>query len=82
MPWAWVIPLQPVAVEEIMKSVDLPEEELVEVLEDLASKGLIFSGTTEDGRKGEDTSHARKMADQVPETNFRQLHEKILKRRD
>ncbi len=47
-----VIPLQPVGTDEIMEAVSLPRVELEQILEGLADKGLLYSGTTEDGTKG------------------------------
>jgi len=47
-----VMPLQPVGVDEIIDKVDLPREELVDILENLSERGLLFSGTTKDGKKG------------------------------
>ncbi len=47
-----VIPLQPTGIDEIMEAVGLPREDLEDILEGLARKGLLFSGRTEDGKKG------------------------------
>jgi len=47
-----VIPLQPVGIDEIMGSVNLPRAELEDILEGLSQRGLLFSGKTEDGEKG------------------------------
>lgn len=47
-----VIPLQPVSVEEISAGVDLPQEKLVEILESLAEKGMLFSAMTDAGEQG------------------------------
>jgi Fe-S-cluster-containing hydrogenase component 2 len=47
-----VIPLRPVGVEEIEKSMDLPREELLGILNHLAEKGLIYSGKMENGAMG------------------------------
>lgn len=47
-----VIPLQPIGIDEIMEAARLPREELEDILEGLARKGLLFSGRTEDGKKG------------------------------
>ncbi len=47
-----VIPLWPVGVEEIERSIDLPREELLGILRGLAEKGLIYSGTMENGAVG------------------------------
>lgn len=46
------IPLQPVSMAEIIRSSTLPGEELVEALENLAERRLIFTGKTEDGETG------------------------------
>jgi NAD-dependent dihydropyrimidine dehydrogenase PreA subunit len=46
------IPLQPVGVDDIMGNLSLPKEELVDILEKLSEKGLLFSGKTKDGEKG------------------------------
>lgn len=47
-----VIPLQPVGVDKIMGAVNLPREELKEILDGLSKRGLLFSGRTKDGQKG------------------------------
>ena len=47
-----VIPLQPVTVEEISGRVNLPIDELKDTLRNLAGRGLLYSGPTEDGRTG------------------------------
>jgi NAD-dependent dihydropyrimidine dehydrogenase PreA subunit len=47
-----VIPLQPIGIDEIMGTVNLPRPELEDMLESLSQRGLLFSGTTEDGEKG------------------------------
>ena len=47
-----VIPLQPVGVEEIREGVDLSKEELVDILETLTVRGLLFAGRTEKGERG------------------------------
>jgi len=47
-----VIPLQPVGVDDIIDKVDLPREELVDILEGLAGRGLLYSGRTKEGEKG------------------------------
>jgi NAD-dependent dihydropyrimidine dehydrogenase PreA subunit len=47
-----VPPLQITEIDEISQKIDLSQEELAKVLEDLASRGLLFSGTTKKGRKG------------------------------
>jgi ferredoxin len=46
------IPLQTVRVDEIALNSDLQREALVEVLEGLDQKGLLYSAITEDGEKG------------------------------
>jgi Pyruvate/2-oxoacid:ferredoxin oxidoreductase delta subunit len=78
-----VAPLQPVAVDEIASNVSLPREKLVEMLESLSERGLLFSGKTREKEKGyalqqvgfgfpqtffwkgEDTPHARNMANLI-----------------
>jgi len=47
-----VVPLKLASVDEIAKRIDLPPSRLAKVLEDLSSRGLLFSGRTKDGRKG------------------------------
>jgi len=47
-----VIPLQPVGVDDIISGVNLPREELIDILERLAERGFLFSGTTKEGEKG------------------------------
>ena len=47
-----VIPLQPTGIDEIMEVVHLPRAELEDMLEGLSQRGLLFSGKTEDGKKG------------------------------
>ncbi|MFC2046938.1 4Fe-4S binding protein [Chloroflexota bacterium] len=47
-----VIPLQPVKVDDIIGEVNLPRVELVDILERLSERGLLFSGKTKDGEKG------------------------------
>jgi Fe-S-cluster-containing hydrogenase component 2 len=47
-----VVPLEPVPVEEISKGVPLSREELIQVLEELSRKGLIYSGKTNEGKAG------------------------------
>lgn len=47
-----VIPFQPVAIDRILKSIDLPKEELQEILEKLVERGLLYSGKTKEGEKG------------------------------
>lgn len=46
-----LIPLEPVSVDTINQRVDLPRDELVEILEDLSERGLLFRKVTEDGEK-------------------------------
>jgi len=46
------IPLQPVGVDKIIGKVNLSREELVDILEELSRRGLLFSGKTEEGEKG------------------------------
>ncbi|MBW1861108.1 MAG: 4Fe-4S binding protein [Deltaproteobacteria bacterium] len=47
-----VIPLQPIGVDEIKQSLTISREDLIEILEDLAERGLLFSGKTEEGETG------------------------------
>ncbi|MFH1488130.1 MAG: 4Fe-4S binding protein [Pseudomonadota bacterium] len=47
-----VIPMQPSGVDEIKKGMDLPREELTEILDTLVERGLLFTGRTEKGGKG------------------------------
>ncbi len=78
-----VAPLQPVGVDDIASNVSLPKEQVAEILEELAKRGLLFTGKTTKGErgyalhqvgmgfpqtwfwKGEDTPHARNMANLV-----------------
>ena len=46
------VPLQPVEVDEILKGIDLPREKLVEILETLSRKGLLYSGRTDKSERG------------------------------
>jgi len=46
------VPLQPVEVDEIGKGIDLTREKLVEILETLSRKGLLYSAKTDKGEKG------------------------------
>ena len=46
------VPLQPVEVDEILKGMDMPREKLVEILETLSRKGLLYSGRTDKGDEG------------------------------
>jgi NAD-dependent dihydropyrimidine dehydrogenase PreA subunit len=86
-----VAPLQPVGVDEITSSVNLPREKLVDMLESLSERGLLFSGKTNQGNKGyalqqvgfgfpqaffwkgEDTPHARNMANLIAKYFNRQV---------
>ena len=47
-----VPPLQPVEIDSIAAKVSLPRTRLVEVLEDLVKRGLLFTGRTRQGEKG------------------------------
>ena len=47
-----VAPLQLVSVDEIAAAADMPREELAAVLEDMACRRLLFSGTTATGERG------------------------------
>jgi ferredoxin len=47
-----VMPLQPVGVDEIMGPANLPRKELLDILDRLEEKGLLFVGKTEKGEKG------------------------------
>lgn len=47
-----VIPLTPVPVDEINPPSGLSKEELVDILEGLASRGMVYSGKTEKGETG------------------------------
>jgi NAD-dependent dihydropyrimidine dehydrogenase PreA subunit len=47
-----VIPLTPVGLDEIHQSSELSKEDLKNVLEGLASRGMVFSGETEQGETG------------------------------
>ena len=47
-----VTPLKPVSVDELSQSGGMDKDHLANVLEDLASRKLIFSGKTADGEKG------------------------------
>ena len=46
------IPLEPVSVDEILKGTNLDRGPLVEILEGLDQKGLVYSGRMSDGEKG------------------------------
>jgi ferredoxin len=47
-----VTPLEPVSVDEIAMNANLPRRKLLEKLDDLADRGLLFTGKTKDGKKG------------------------------
>lgn len=47
-----VAPLDLAPIDEIAQRIDLPREELVELLEDLSRRGLLYSGKTNEGMKG------------------------------
>ena len=47
-----IAPLRPATVEQIAQEIDLPHEKLSKILENLASRGLLYSGKTEEGKKG------------------------------
>jgi NAD-dependent dihydropyrimidine dehydrogenase PreA subunit len=47
-----VPPLRLVPVDDIVRSTGLPRSGLVQILESLTSRGLLFSGQTRDGEKG------------------------------
>jgi hypothetical protein len=47
-----VAPLELAPIDEIAQRIDLPREELVEILEDLSRRGLLYSGKTNEGMKG------------------------------
>lgn len=47
-----IAPLEIVSVEDIAQGTDLPQEELIRTLENLTSRGLLFSGKTKAGKKG------------------------------
>jgi ferredoxin len=86
-----VAPLQPVGVDEIARSASLPREKLLDMLESLSERGLLFSGKTKEGGKGyalqqvgfcfpqtffwkgEDTPHARNMANLIGKYFNRQV---------
>ena len=46
------IPLQPARVDDILPKTNLSKKELVEILESLTKRGLLFSGKTKEGEKG------------------------------
>ena len=45
-------PLEPASIDEIAQRAEGSRSELAEILERLASRGLLFSGRTRDGKKG------------------------------
>ena len=47
-----VAPLQPVSVDEIAATTDMPREELAGALEDMACRRLLFAGATTSGERG------------------------------
>lgn len=47
-----VIPLQPVGVDEIMGKANLSREKVVDILEGLSKRGLLFTGKTKQGERG------------------------------
>ena len=47
-----VAPFQAVSVDEIGTRVNLPREKLVEILERLVQRGVLFSGKTREGKRG------------------------------
>ena len=47
-----VAPLQPVGVNDIIGEASFPRAELVDILERLSQRGLLFTGKTKDGEKG------------------------------
>lgn len=47
-----IIPLQAVGIDEIMEGVNLPKDEVLEVLEGLCERGMIYCGETREGDKG------------------------------
>jgi len=44
-----VIPLQPVSVDKISGRIDIPEKELMNILDELSQRGLLFCGKTRRG---------------------------------
>ena len=86
-----VVPLEPVGIDAIAGNVNLPKEELADILERLSERGLLFSGKTKEGErgyalqqvgfgfpqtffwKGEDTPHARNMANLIAKYFNRQV---------
>ena len=47
-----VIPMKLVTIDDIPKTANLSKDQILEVLEDLSRRGLLFSGKTKDGEKG------------------------------
>jgi len=47
-----VIPLQPVSVDKISSRIDIPEKELMNILDELSQRGLLFYGKTRAGDEG------------------------------
>lgn len=47
-----VIPLKSFPVDKILENIDLDRKEVVEILNDLSRRGLLFSSTTQEGEKG------------------------------
>ena len=47
-----VSPLKPVTIDDDIPEIDISREELAKTLENLSSKGLIYSGQTKEGKKG------------------------------
>jgi len=47
-----VIPFEPVSVSSIASSSNMSEKELIKILDNLAHRGLLFSGKTASGEKG------------------------------
>jgi NAD-dependent dihydropyrimidine dehydrogenase PreA subunit len=47
-----VIPLSPASVDTILKQVNIPRDHLVEVLDTLVLKGMLYAGKTSDGQYG------------------------------
>ena len=47
-----VSPLKPVTIDDDIPEIDIAREELAKTLENLSSKGLIYSGQTKEGKKG------------------------------
>lgn len=47
-----VPPLKTTSVEEIAHGIDIPKKELIQILDNLTSRGLLFSHRTKTGKKG------------------------------